>query len=75
MLEEDRKWRPSFKLIVTLTTLVLAAIILFQNTHEATIRLLFWRVDVSLVVLIVLVLALGYILGWLTAKFPRRHSD
>lgn len=74
-MDEDRKWRPGFKLIVTMTTLVLAAIILFQNTHEATIRLLFWKVEVSLVVLIVLMLALGFFLGWLVAKLPRRRAE
>ena len=73
-MNEERR-RPSVKLIAILVTLVLAVIILFQNTHEATIRLLFWRIDVSLVALIVIMLGIGFVLGWLTAKFPRKRQE
>lgn len=60
------------KWIVLLVVLVLALIILVQNTHVVAFRLLFWAVEMSLVVLVLLMLVIGFALGFLVAKLTGR---
>jgi uncharacterized integral membrane protein len=57
------------KVIAIIVVSVLALILLFQNIDIVTFRMFFWTVEVSQLVLVVLMLAIGYILGFLTAKF------
>lgn len=56
------------KRVLLLVVVLLALFILVENTSVVTIRFLFWKVEMSQVVLILLVLAVGYIAGYLTAK-------
>ncbi len=56
------------KVISIIVVSVLALILLFQNVDVVTFRVFFWSGEVSQLVLVILMLAIGYILGFLTAK-------
>ncbi|MCK5714059.1 MAG: LapA family protein [Hyphomicrobiaceae bacterium] len=56
------------KVIAIIVVSVLALILLFQNIDIVTFRVFFWSGEVSQLVLVILMLAVGYILGFLTAK-------
>jgi uncharacterized membrane protein YwzB len=56
------------KVIAIIVVSVLALILLFQNLDIGTFRVFFWSGEVSQLVLVILMLAIGYILGFLTAK-------
>lgn len=56
------------KVIAIIVISVLALIILLQNLQTVTFRLFFWKVEVSQLLLVLLMLIIGYILGFLTAK-------
>ena len=56
------------KVIAIIVVSVLALILLFQNVDIVTFRVFFWSGEVSQLVLVILMLAVGYILGFLTAK-------
>ena len=56
------------KLIAILVPVVLSLIILFQNTDVVTLRIFFWQISMSRIILLPLVLIVGFGLGFLTAK-------
>ena len=56
------------KVIAIIVISALALIILLQNLQTVTFRLFFWKVEVSQLLLVLLMLIIGYILGFLTAK-------
>ena len=58
------------KIIAIIVVSVLALIILLQNLQTVTFRLFFWKVEVSQLLLVLLMLIIGYVLGFLTAKLP-----
>jgi uncharacterized integral membrane protein len=61
------------KLIAILVVVLLALIILIQNAHRVTFRLLFWTAEISQLLLVLLVLAIGFVLGFLIAKLTGRR--
>ena len=56
------------KTIVILVLVALFAIILIQNTQVVTLRLLFWKVGMSQIILVPLTMVIGFILGYLVAR-------
>ena len=56
------------KTIVILVLVALFAIILIQNTQVVTLRLLFWKIGMSQIILVPLTMLIGFILGYLVAK-------
>jgi uncharacterized integral membrane protein len=60
------------RLIAILVVVVLALIILLQNTHVTAFRLLFWKTEMSLVVLVLLVLLIGLVLGFVAGRLTHR---
>jgi uncharacterized integral membrane protein len=65
-LKGDAKMKP--KLIVSLVVVILLLIFLVQNTQVVTIRLYFWSISMSQIILIPLTLILGFIAGYIVAK-------
>jgi uncharacterized integral membrane protein len=61
------------KLIAILVVVVLALIILVQNSQIVTFRLLFWTAEISQLLLVLLMLAIGFVLGFLIAKLTGRR--
>ena len=59
------------KTIVVLVLIGLFLIILVQNTQVVTLRLLFWKIDLSQIILVPLTMLLGFILGYIVAKIAR----
>ena len=62
------------KMIVVFVALLLALIILIQNTQVVTFRLLFWSAEISQLLLVLLTLALWFVLGFLVAKLTGRKK-
>lgn len=63
---------PRVILAVALALLLLVFVI--QNTEIVTVTLLFWDVELSLVVLILLASATGFICGYVVARFRSAGS-
>lgn len=53
------------KLLLTLALVVLAVVFVLQNTTVVEIRFLIWTISMSRALLIVLLLAIGAVIGWL----------
>ena len=60
--------RTETKNILIGSILTLLAILLLQNTQVVTLRFLFWRISMSQIILIPLVLGLGFVIGFLVGK-------
>jgi len=56
------------KLIVVLVLIALFLIILIQNTQVVTLRLFFWKVGMSQIILLPLSVAIGFVIGFIVAK-------
>jgi len=54
--------------IVVLVLIGLFLIILAQNAQVVTLRLLFWEIGMSQIILLPLVMVMGFILGFIVAK-------
>ena len=57
------------KFIIALVLVVLVVILLFQNTQVVTLRIYFWEISMSQIILIPLVLVIGFLAGYGTARF------
>lgn len=63
------------KYIASIVVVVLALIILFQNSQVIKIRLLFWKIEMSQIILVLFTLAIGFVLGFVTTKlFGKRNK-
>jgi uncharacterized integral membrane protein len=58
--------RPKFIIVLVLIALLL--IILIQNTQVVTLRLFFWKVGMSQIILIPLTMAIGFVVGFVVSK-------
>jgi len=58
--------RPKF--IVVLVLIALFLIILIQNIEPVTLRLFFWKVGMSQIILIPLTMAIGFVVGFVVSK-------
>ena len=56
------------KIIVLLVLAVLFIIILIQNTHVVTLRLFFWKIGMSQIILTPLTMLIGLVIGYIVAK-------
>jgi uncharacterized integral membrane protein len=56
------------KLIVVLVVIALFLVVLIQNIEPVTLRLFFWKVGMSQIILMPLTLAIGFIAGYIVAK-------
>jgi uncharacterized integral membrane protein len=56
------------KTIVILVLIALFIIILIQNAYVVTVRLLFWEIGVSQIILLAVALFIGVIIGLIAAK-------
>ena len=56
------------KVWIPAIVVLLFVIVLLQNTDVVTLRVLFWDVSMSQIILIPLVLVIGFVLGFVAAK-------
>jgi uncharacterized integral membrane protein len=64
--------RPKF--IVVLVLIALLLIILIQNTQVVTLRLFFWKVGMSQIILIPLTMVIGFVVGFIVSKVTRNRD-
>lgn len=62
------------KTIVLILLIVLAVIIIVQNSHVVQLRFLRWDINMSLIILTLLTLLIGFITGFIIAKLTGRQS-
>jgi uncharacterized integral membrane protein len=56
------------KFIVVLVLIAIFLVILIQNIQPVTLRLFFWKVGMSQIILIPLTMAIGFVAGFIVAK-------
>ncbi|MFQ5904005.1 MAG: lipopolysaccharide assembly protein LapA domain-containing protein [Candidatus Binatia bacterium] len=56
------------KIIIAVVFIAILLIILFQNTQVVTLRLLFWEISMSQILLTSLTLLIGLVSGYIVAK-------
>jgi uncharacterized integral membrane protein len=59
----------NFKIFSILTLIILAAIFITQNVTVVDVNLLFWPFKISLALLIVINLLIGFLLGWFIKSY------
>jgi uncharacterized integral membrane protein len=63
------------KIILAAVVIIAIVIILIQNTQVVTVRLFFWKVSMSQIILISLTLLIGLVIGFIAATFVnKRHK-
>ncbi|MBM3319618.1 MAG: DUF1049 domain-containing protein [Candidatus Eisenbacteria bacterium] len=60
------------RMVLVVALLILAAVLLIQNTGIATIHLLFWKLSMSQAVLALILLLIGFLAGLLASKLRGR---
>ena len=60
------------KLITVVVVAILFLIFLMQNTQMVTLRLYFWKIAISQVVLILLVMLMGFVIGYVFKKWKKK---
>lgn len=56
------------KLSIAVIAAILILVFLLQNTQVVTLRLYFWKVSMSQIILIPLTAIIGFVLGFIVAK-------
>lgn len=60
------------RIIVLLVAILLVLIVIFQNAEKTTFRVLFWSVETTRIFLAVLMVAFGFVIGFITGKLTGR---
>jgi uncharacterized integral membrane protein len=60
------------KTIIILILVVLAVIVVLQNTEIVTLQIFFWKISMSRIIFISFLLLVGFILGFLVAKLVKK---
>ena len=63
------------KLILVSVFAVLTGIVIMQNTEVVAFQLLFWKFNMSRILLLLVTLILGFALGYVIAKLPARSDN
>ena len=62
------------KIIVVLVIAALFLIFLIQNTQVVTLRLYFWEISMSQIILIPLAILAGFVFGFIVARVSRKDK-
>ncbi len=60
------------KTIIVIILAILAFVIVIQNTQVTTVQFFFWRLYMSRIVLILIMLVIGVVIGYIIGKMPRK---
>lgn len=60
------------KTIIAIVLAVLALVIVVQNTQIVTVQFFFWRLYMSRIILILIMLVIGVVIGYSIGKVPRK---
>lgn len=61
-----------FKTGLTAAIVAFAILFVVQNTEVVRVEILFWTLEIRRVFLIVIILAVGVVLGWVLSGWARR---
>ena len=61
------------KLITAVVIVILILIFLLQNNQVVTLRLYFWEISMSQIILIPLTMMAGFVLGFIVAKLTGKN--
>jgi uncharacterized integral membrane protein len=64
-----------FKTVIVTIFVLLGVIVFFQNRQAVSLSLLFWNMEVSVLILTPVLLSLGFTGGWLASRIPIRASN
>ncbi len=64
----------NYKMIIILVILCLMGIFIIQNAEVVEIKVYFWTIAMSRVVLVLILLGIGVIAGWLLGGHFRRKN-
>jgi uncharacterized integral membrane protein len=62
------------KLWLALFLALLILVVIAQNAEVTTVKLLFWEASLSRVVLLFLTLVVGFVIGFVVAKLPKKPT-
>jgi len=62
------------KIIIITIVILTLMIILLQNTQVVTVRLFFWKVSMSQIILISLTLLIGFVIGFIFTTVLSKRS-
>jgi uncharacterized integral membrane protein len=60
------------KTIIILILIVLAFIILIQNTQVVEVQMFFWKIAMSRIILITFMVVVGFVIGYLVAMTQKK---
>jgi len=60
------------KTIIILVLVALFVVIAVQNTQAVTIQILFWKISMSRIIFIPLLMLLGFVIGFLVAQVIKK---
>ena len=63
------------KTYVLLISIVLAIILLVQNAQIVTFKVFFWKIEMSGIIMFLLILILGFIAGFVSAKLIEKKKN
>lgn len=69
---EEASLKPKYIALIVLA--VLAVILVLQNWYDVLIQLFFWNQEMPLAVFAMLMMAIGFLLGLITARVSRGES-
>ena len=58
-----------FKHIAFLVLVILIAVLVVQNSQAVTMKLLFWDISMSGIIMFPMLLLIGFVFGYLVCKF------
>ena len=64
-----------FKQFLFILFSVILLILMVQNAQKVTFRFLNWQYEVSQLLMVLIVFVLAFLLGFATARWPRRQRD
>jgi uncharacterized integral membrane protein len=59
------------KTIIAVILAVLVLVIVVQNTQVVTVQFFFWRLYMSRIILVLVMLVIGVVIGYIIGKIPR----
>lgn len=65
---------PRASAIIAAILAILCLVVFFQNLQAVTVQLFFWQVSMAKIVLMLLMLFVGFVLGWIVAILKREKK-
>ncbi|RKZ09609.1 DUF1049 domain-containing protein [Candidatus Fermentibacteria bacterium] len=57
------------KMAIVLILFILLTVVVIQNSNAADVHLLFWKISMSMIILIFFAALIGFVIGYLTHHF------